>query len=210
MSLVELQAFHTQVPLAMKCYEKDEIVALEGDPCESIGLIVAGSVHAQKTFGDGRCLIIDTLLPGSSFGEVIVFSDQNTYPATILANEPARIIYLNKEAAIRLGVSSPIFMTNLMRLLSNKILMLNKKIKSLSFQSLRQKITFYILEEFGKQKKLHLSITPSRNELALLLGMPRPSLSRELAAMKADGLIDYDRKSISIRQISALQNLLEN
>lgn len=210
LSVDELQAFHARIPFSLHGYEKDEIVAFEGESCEAIGLVVSGSVHAQKTFADGRCLIIDTLHAGSSFGEVIVFSDHNAYPATIITHEPARIVYLNKDGAIRLGADFPVFQTNLMRLLSNKILMLNKKIKSLSFQSLRQKITFYILEEFNKQKNLHLTIAPSRDELALLLGMPRPSLSRELAAMKADGLIDYDRKKIFILNFSALQSLLEN
>ena len=76
--------------------------------------------------------------------------------------------------------------------------MLNGKIKSLSYQSLRQKVADYILSEYKRQRKQRVVCRLTRSELADLLGIPRPSLSRELAAMKADRLIDFDRKSILI------------
>ena len=38
----------------------------------------------------------------------------------------------------------------------------------------------------------------SREEMALYLGCDRSALSRELARMKADGLIDYIRNSFKV------------
>jgi CRP-like cAMP-binding protein len=48
----------------------------------------------------------------------------------------------------------------------------------------------------------------SRREMAEQFGIPRPSLSRELISMKHDGLVDFDRKTITIQDMEALEDLL--
>jgi CRP-like cAMP-binding protein len=48
----------------------------------------------------------------------------------------------------------------------------------------------------------------SRREMAEQFGIPRPSLSRELVSMKKDGLIDFDRQTITILDMEALEYLL--
>ena len=40
------------------------------------------------------------------------------------------------------------------------------------------------------------------------LRIPRPSLSRELISMKKDGLIDFDRQTITIKDMEALEDIL--
>ena len=44
--------------------------------------------------------------------------------------------------------------------------------------------------------------------MARKLGIPRPSLSRELAALKADGWIEYDRDTIRIMELKKLEGCL--
>jgi CRP-like cAMP-binding protein len=95
-----------------------------------------------------------------------------------------------------------------MGILSNKILMLNEKLKNLSYQTIREKIASFLAEEYRKQKTLKLRMFISRKEMAELFGIPRPSLSRELVSMKKDGLIDFDRQTITILDMEALEDLL--
>ena len=45
----------------------------------------------------------------------------------------------------------------------------------------------------------------SKKEWADKLGVQRPSLSRELIKMKEEGIIDYDKDTISILNSSALK-----
>lgn len=70
------------------------------------------------------------------------------------------------------------------------------------------KVIHFILDERKKQKKTHLQLGFSRDELAASLGIPRPSLSRELVALKSAGLIDFNRREIEILDEDALEDVL--
>lgn len=186
-------------------YEKDEIIAFEEDDCTTLGVIVRGSIFFQRVYPSGKVLTIDTLRTGSGFGEALIFADDGRYPATLTAAEATRVIYIARDEVARYCRDSEKFEGNLLRMLSNRVLMLNKKLKALSYQSVRQKVTNYILEEEKRQGGPLVTLEISRADLADSLGIPRPSLSRELIALKAEGWIDFDRKSIRVIEREALR-----
>jgi CRP/FNR family transcriptional regulator, dissimilatory nitrate respiration regulator len=179
-------------------YTKDEVVAVEGEECLSIGIIVQGSLRVERILPSGKLVIVDLLNVGNSFGEAVLFSAADAYPATLSANEAASVVFLSREEVAGMCARSPRFLNSFLRLLSDKILMLNRKIKTLSFQSVRQKVANYLLEEAARQAANPLILTGSRQAMADLLGIPRPSLSRELAAMQAEGWIDFDRRTVRL------------
>lgn len=192
----------------IKFFHKDENIAIEEDPCNSLGIIISGNVEIQKIFASGKVITIDRLKQGNIFGEVIIFSSIKKYPATITAVQEASIMFISKEEILRLCSLNSKFLNNFMSLLSNKILMLNKKIKNLSYNSIRQKISSYLLEEYSRTESLNLKLNISRKEMAELLGVPRPSLSREMIKMKEEGLIDFNRNIVEILEEEALEDIL--
>ena len=88
--------------------------------------------------------------------------------------------------------------------------MLNKKLKNLSYETLRQKITSFLLEIYHINKKALFQVNSSRKEMAEALGVPRPSLSRELINMKKDGLIDFHKNTFKILDLEAMEDILMN
>jgi CRP-like cAMP-binding protein len=102
----------------------------------------------------------------------------------------------------------PKVLNNFMQLLSSKILLLNRKIKELSFETLRQKISNYLLSQYEIQKTKALILPMSRKSFAEHLGVQRPSLSRELVNMKADGLIDFNKSLVQIKDLEGLEDIL--
>jgi CRP-like cAMP-binding protein len=86
--------------------------------------------------------------------------------------------------------------------------MLNKKVKTLSQHSVRQKVIFYLLDTRTQQKHNRLHFHESRQEMADLLGIPRPSLSRELCKLRDEGLIRLARDGIELMDLPALEAYL--
>lgn len=201
----ELDSLRLKIVLRKQKYTQGEIVAFEGDACTSIGIILHGGVSIQQLLPSGKKIIIDTLHQGDSFGEVIIFSEKNSYPASIEAAEPTQIAFISKGNVLSLCIHSTVFLNNFVSLLSNKILMLNRKVKSLSLQSPRHKTINYILENYREQKTMTLHFNDSRNEMAEKLGLPRPSLSREFARLKAYGWIDFQGGTIKILDLESLE-----
>lgn len=189
-------------------YSIGQVLAVEGDSCTALGIVLDGNIEVQRVYASGKVVVMAQMGPGDIFGEAIIFTELHQYPATIVAVEGCRIMYIASEDIIKLCSQHHLVLRRFMEHLSTKILMLNKKIRDLSFDTLRQKIAVFLLEEYGKQKKLELSLPMSKKSLAELLGVQRPSLSRELIHMRQEGLLDFAKDKIIIRDLAALEELV--
>lgn len=184
------------------------MIALEGDKCDTLGIVIHGELEVQKHYASGKVLTLAKLNKGNTFGEAIAFSETNIYPATIVTSKGSIILYISKKDIISMCSAYPKVLNNFMQLLSSKILLLNRKIKELSFETLRQKISNYLLSQYEIQKTLSIVLPVSRKDLAEHLGVQRPSLSREFVNMKCDGLIDFNRSLVQIKDLEGIEDIL--
>lgn len=203
---------NTNYSISDNCKDHTEyqtcIVALEGEICDSLGIVIEGELEVQKQYASGKIVTLAKLNRGKIFGEAIAFSETNLYPATIISSKNSIILYISKKDIIAMCSSYPKVLNNFMQLLSSKILLLNRKIKELSFETLRQKISNYLLSQYEIQKTTALILPMSRKNLAEHLGVQRPSLSRELANMNNDGLIDFNKNLVKIKDLEGIKNIL--
>ncbi len=198
----------SQIDYKINLYSKDQIIAAEGDNCYDLGIILEGAIEVKKLFVSGKTVTIAKFLPSDIFGEVIIFSDMNKYPSTIMASDNCKILFISKIDIIKLCSLNTNILSNFMGLLSNKILMLNNKLKNLSYETLREKVTSFLLENYYVNKKNIFQINSSRKEMAEALGVPRPSLSRELINMRNDKLIDFHKNTFKILDLNNLEDIL--
>ncbi|NLM46621.1 MAG: winged helix-turn-helix domain-containing protein [Firmicutes bacterium] len=67
-----------------------------------------------------------------------------------------------------------------------------------SRKTIREKIIDYLEHESRRQHSRQILLPCTKKELAEQIGVQRTSLSRELARMRADGLIEYNARSITL------------
>lgn len=209
MSKEEIEALLDKSDYYIKHYTKNQVIASELSPCNHIGIVLKGTVEIKKIYTNGKVVTLARLEKGNIFGEVIVSSDMNRYPANVISIDQSHVLFIDKKHLEDLCHINKNFMSNMLNLLSNRILMLNKKITFLSYQTIRQKVAFYLLQEYKKnQKKAMFTLPVSRKDMSEQLGIPRPSLSREFIKLKEEGLIDYESKAIKIIDIQGLEDCL--
>lgn len=189
-------------------YSRDQVIAIEGDPASSIGIVLDGNVEVQKSYPSGRNVTIKRMQRGDIFGESLVFTKQNSYPATVISVNKSKVLFLSMNDILKTCSTNKTFLYNFMGVLSSRILMLNEKLKNLSYQTIRQQIADFIMLEYKKQKSSIITVPFTRKELSELFGVTRPSLSRELINMKKDGLIDFTKDTIIIKNMDALEDTL--
>ncbi|MGL5352450.1 MAG: Crp/Fnr family transcriptional regulator [Clostridium sp.] len=117
-------------------------------------------------------------------------------------------MFIKNEAIVELCASDKIFLKNFMSLLSEKIFMFNNRVKTISFCSIRQKLSNFILEQLSIQKCEIVKLTINKKELAEYLGVQRPSLSRELINMQDDGIIECNKNEIKILDMYTLKETM--
>ena len=194
----------------IKTYNKGEIIAHEGDEPRTLSLVLSGVVEIQRLYSNGKYIILNRAEEGEVFGEALVFSKAKTYPATVVSLNKSKILFINKNDILKMCNKEEKVLENFISLLSNKVFILNSKIKSISFKSVRQKIINYILNEIKNQKSNSILLKNTKEEIAALLGIPRPSLSRELIKLRDLGYIEFDRKKINVIDIESLEEELFN
>ena len=64
------------------CVESStNIVALEGDICNSLGIVIQGEIEVQKHYASGKIVTLAKLNKGKIFGEAIAFSRNKYIPS---------------------------------------------------------------------------------------------------------------------------------
>ena len=191
----------------LKKYSKNDIIAIEGDTCTSIGLVLEGNVDIKRMLGS-KVVHLSSFSKGGVFGEIIAFSDVNLYPASVIASSLSQIMFIDKKDFIKFCTHNEEFLGMFLNTLTNKIFLLNNSITNLTFNSIRQKICNFLISEYKIQKNKNIKLNITKEKLSEILGVTRPSLSRELINMKDDGLIDYNRSHIIILDLESIENIL--
>src|SRR5471030_2803533 len=204
----EIKKLISNIGCSLKTYKKGEIIATEEDECTSLGFVLAGVVEIQRIYLSGKQIVLKRLNNGDVFGEALIFSKKSNYPSTVMAFSSCNVLYISKADILKLCTMDERVLGNFMSALSNKILMLNSKIKSIAFKSIKHKVINFILEQAKIQKSETINLKESKEEIASAMGIPRPSLSRELMNLRDLNYIEFDRNAIKILKIEELEEEL--
>jgi CRP-like cAMP-binding protein len=192
-------------------YVKNETIKYMGEDIKEIGLIISGTATISKENASGNRVIMDILKSGDVFGEVAAFSENDVYPATVTAQDECTVMKLpSDKVAWGCQNSCPShkqLATNMLKIISNKAFILNRKLDYLSIKSIRGKISSFLIEQAQRNKKLMFMMPLKREELAQFLNVSRPSLSREMCKMRDEGIIEFHRESVRIKNMKALKEM---
>ena len=195
-------------------YKKNEYIAIAGETFEGIGILLSGTAVVTKEDVAGNRMIISLLETGGMFGEMAAFSSkQRHWPATVVAQDACTVMFLSPHKMIgtceKICSSHRLLTMNLHQIISDKAILLNKKLEYLAIKSIRGKLSTFLLEQYKKNGSRMFIMPMKRNELADFLNVTRPSLSREMCKMRDEGLIDFYRASIHLKDIEGLKRIVQ-
>ncbi|MCR5566790.1 MAG: Crp/Fnr family transcriptional regulator [Clostridiales bacterium] len=179
--------------------EKGEMLQAIGEPIRRFGIVLSGAVQVCVDDIEGNRMIMAEVAPGNSFGESLCFLRTKESPVYIFASEDSELLWLSTE---ELFAGSDAFYREIQHrftaTLAGKALTMNNRIQVLSRLSLRGKLTAYFTELAAAQGSDVIRLPMNREDTAAYIGANRSALSRELARMRNEGLIDYRKNEIRI------------
>ena len=182
--------------LYYKEYNKNAFIFLEGDACTNVCIVKKGEISI-KTSNYDNFVEINNLKENEIFGDSLVFNSDNRYLGNVIANTDVELYIISKDNWLKL-LENKVILKNYLEMVSNKVVKIQSKVKILSQRSIREKILFYLVSESKRLNKKKIPIK-SKESLSMLLNVPRPSLSRELINLKNEGIIEFDRYSITLK-----------
>ena len=183
-----------QKDFIIKKYENNTLVFHEGEECNHLGIILKGQLVISTLTALDKDYVINILNEDELFGDTLLFSDKTFYLGDGIVNKDSEILFIPKELLLQM-LKEQQFLLNFLSIISKKSMDLRNRLKLLSHKSIEERILFYLSEQ---RKQLQTNKIPikSKEDLAKLLNIPRPSLSRELIKLKEKKIIDYNRNYI--------------
>jgi CRP-like cAMP-binding protein len=194
-------------------YAKNSFITVEGEPFNALGILTVGEAAVVKENVAGVRSVLTSLAAGDMFGEMVAFSARNTWPASVIAYSECTVVFLPPHKIT--GTCSAVcgghqrMIMNMLQILSEKALTLNRKVEYLVVRSMRAKIGKYLIELYRLTGKRTFVMPMKRNDLADFLNVSRTALSRELGRMRDEGLLDFYRSSVKIMDLEGLLKATE-
>ena len=193
-----LQKFHALI----KHFPKSDYIYLAGDCVENLCVVLEGTVQMIKEDIWGEKSIIANLGAGSVFAENFLGKLGDRSVVSYFVASDSEILMLPLGRALY-DVSAPSkasqrLMCNIVSVLADNNTRLIEKTEILCKKTLRSKILAYLEQEARNNDCRQITIPFNRTDLANYLDADRSALTRELARMREEGLIDYNKNTFTI------------
>jgi CRP/FNR family transcriptional regulator, dissimilatory nitrate respiration regulator len=194
-------------------FPKGQTIFSEGEEGSGFHVVISGRVKIFKLSPEGKEQILHILEAGEPFGEVPVFSGER-FPAHAQTLEVSRIFFFPRPAFVGLIKKNPHLALNMLAVLSRRLRKFAALVEDLSLKEVPGRLAAHFLylseKKKGMKEAADLELSISKNQLASLLGTIPETLSRILARMIRDGLIESQGgRRIRILDGKALQELAD-
>jgi len=189
---------------------RGKLLASEGDLAERLGVVVTGRVKIYHLGADGRELTFETVGAGEPVAAVAALAGSR-YPATIEAATDATIAWLPREALFELIDAQPRLARTMIADLATRVVNLTAVATSLSLD-VPARLAGYLF-----QRALAVGVTTpdglvvdlgmTKGELASSLGTVPETLSRALARLRDDGMLEVRTRDVVVKDVGALARM---
>ena len=164
-------------------------------------------VKVAKLAPDGKEQILHILGSQEPFGEVPVFAGER-FPANAEAMEDSKVLFLPREEFIHLIKEEPSVAMHMLALLSRRLRQFSSLIENLSLKGVPARLASYLLYMSQHQQDTALlELDVPKTLLANFLGTIPETLSRILAKMTQESLIEVEGRRIRLLNRRALEEL---
>lgn len=182
-----------------RSFASGEILWSAGDRSEGIALVLEGKVRIVRVSG-GRQIVIHSGEAGATLGEVPFFTD-SVYPATAIAAERTRCLFLTHAAVTQAMAADPALAKFFLRRLSQRVESLVERVDQNTVSSVQRRVARFILERSqapvvasrshsGKAKRNTFSLGMTQSALAEEIGTVREVVVRALRDLRQTGAIE--------------------
>lgn len=182
-----------------------------GDPATSLYVVATGTAKVVRPSLDGTEVLLDIARPGDFFG-VLPSLGVETYADSAWALTPLCVLALDGAAFEEVLDEHPSVARAGLRVVAQRLDQAQSHIHAMAAATSEQRVAGALVMLAGRvgvprSNGLLLDLPLSRDDLASLTGTASETVSRVLARLQRDGLIDSGRRWIAIVDLPALEEL---
>lgn len=183
-------------------YKKNEYILRNGETVNSIGMVLEGLALVEKEDIWGNRTIISEISPGSLYAESYACLSKLPAEISVIASDNTTVMLFDIRRILTTCSSSCGFHTkliqNLLYTISQKNVLLTKKMEYISKKTIKEKLLAYLSSEAMKAGSPTFNIPFNRQELADFLSVDRSALSSEISRLQKKGIISCRKNAFTI------------
>ncbi|NEW81202.1 MAG: Crp/Fnr family transcriptional regulator [Mariniphaga sp.] len=191
----------------IKQFSNKEVLAYAGEKVEKAMILLEGKLQGEMIDFAGNSLKIEEMEPPQMVAAAFLYGPQSVFPVNLSAISEGKMLIIFKNDFTQLLSADQRVLSNYLNIISGKAQFLSRKITFLSFKTIKEKIAYYLLQNFKTGNQVVI-INQSQKGLAEMLGVARPSLARTISEMESDRLIKWERNQVEILDLKSLQGIL--
>lgn len=195
------------IPHSLRSFTENSLVLLAGCKYSSLYILLEGEAWAEMTSDEGKVVRVESFKAGESLAAAILFTEGQTLPVSVEARTACRFVVIPKEGLLALCMRHKAILEALLGEMGARLATLTDRLKAAQFISLREKLADWLLRRMELSGSTGLHLEATRERMAELFGVARPSLSRELGALRRLGILEFSGKEIRIIDTGALRRL---
>lgn len=198
-----------------KSYKKGDVLCHEGEKSDTLFIINEGGVKISKLTKDGKEQIVHIFTSGDFFGELSLFSNNETYNFDVYAISDLKICTLTKQNMNEILMSNPEISLKLLQVITKRLTQTENLAQNLATKDAEIRIAYMLLEfaeKYGVPTKdgLQVKLPINREEMANYVGVTRETISRKLSIFEELDIISLKgNKILIIRQLDMLKSYVE-
>lgn len=191
-----------------KTFAAGDPILWRGDSLQYVASIVSGVATLGKTLEDGRTQVVGLLLPSDFIGR----PGRQEIDFDVMAVTEVTLCCFDRRSFEKLVETTPHISQRLMEIALDELDAARDWMLLLGRKTAREKIATFIemlarrqtvVEHENPQTALSLPLT--RDEIANYLGLTLETVSRQLTALKNEGVLAFsDRRTFEVRDLAAL------
>lgn len=189
---------------------RGSMLATEGEPADRFGVVVGGRARVFHAAADGRVILLEALGTGESFAAVAALAG-GRYPANVDAATPATVAWVTREALFTLLDEEPEIGRALIADLAERVMGLTGVVQTLSLD-VPSRLARYLFQRSlaageATAEGLRVPLGMPKSELAASLGTVPETLSRALARLRDEGVLEVRGSEVIVLDVGALARL---
>lgn len=198
----KLDAMLACIGATRKNYPKNTLIHIDNKIAKKVGVVLSGTIHIVKEDIWGNRTILAIIEQGGLIAESFACGSIGHTTVSFFAAKKTELLLLPFSKVLTSCSNNCSFhhrlIRNMVTLVADKNQQLMEKIDVTSKRTLREKILTYLSMQAQKSNSLYFEIPLGRTDFADYLYVNRSSLTRELNAMREEGLIDFEKNTFRI------------
>lgn len=179
----------------------------QGDPCTHFYFVLSGIIKLCRVAPSGEEKVMDLVRPGNFFAEAAMFMS-GRYPINARALEATRVVALDSKHFVGLVRANADLCLRLLSKMSQRMHGLINEIDNLTLHSGAQRVIGYLLDQLPEgAAPPSVRLMVPKHVIASRLGIQPETLSRVLAKLRVQQLIDVRDDMIVLNDVEALRRL---